>query len=385
MPIISFRWYNLTVIGVLFTIFVPLALLSVLVLIHEFGHFVAARKLGVVAEEFGLGLPPFARKLFTWKDTEFTLNWLPIGGFVRMRGEDPTSSSSAGLRGASPEKEGFFYAQAPWKRAIILLAGVTMNALLGIFLFTVAYFVLGIPQPGHIVTIDGVTVGSPAETAGIEAGDVVRELQVERLKGYQITSTEEFVKFINAHRGEEVTVVLKRGEEEKNIAVTPRTEAETPKDDGALGVAISNIEFVHYPWWQMPFRASVLGTEEAVGWGGTILDGLGRMAGEIFLHARFPKDLAGPVGIAKITGKVAKQGWIPLAQFAGILSVNLAIVNALPIPALDGGRLFFLLIEKLRGKPVNPKKERWAHLAGYGVLIAFIVLVTLHDIFRPAM
>lgn len=362
------------------TFLLTLALLSVLVLIHEFGHFVAARKLGVVAEEFGLGLPPFARKLFIWKGTEFTLNWLPLGGFVRMRGEDQETVNNEQKTMSNEQKaknrdEGYFYAQRPWKRAIILLAGVTMNVLLGIFLFSVTYSVLGIPEPGHTVTIDAVTVGSPAEKVGIQAGDIVR----------QFTSTEEFVKFINAHRGEEIVMAIKRGEEEKEIAITPRTETETPKGEGALGVAVSNIEFVHYPWWQMPVRASWLGVQEALGWGINILGGLGSLAQQLFLHGRVPADLAGPVGIAKITRQVAKQGWIPLTQFAGILSVNLAVVNVLPIPALDGGRFLFLVIEKLRGKPVNPKKERWAHLVGYGVLIALIILITIRDIFRPSM
>lgn len=376
-------------IEVLFTILVTLVLLSVLVLAHEFGHFIAARKFGVVAEEFGLGLPPFARKLFAWKGTDFTLNWLPIGGFVRMRGEDPTSSRDAGLRGAELEKGGFFFAQKPWKRAIILLAGVTMNILLGIFLFSVAYSVLGIPQPGHTVTIDAVSIGSPAEKAGIKPGDIVNDLRftiydpsTDSEQVLRITSTNEFVEFINTHRGKEIMLVLKREGKVLEISVTPRLESETPKDEGALGVAVSNIEFVHYPWWQMPVRASWLGVGEAVGWGIQTIRGVSETMTGLLSRGSLPEGVAGPIGIARITGRIARLGWIHLIQFAGILSVNLAIINILPIPALDGGRLLFLGIEKLRGRPVNPAKERWAHLVGYAFLISLLIFVTIKDIWR---
>lgn len=361
------------------TILIFLVLLSVLVLVHELGHFFAAKKLGVVAEEFGLGLPPKIRRLFTWQGTEFTLNWLPLGGFVRMRGEETKEEGKGKKEEGEEEKQGYFYAQKPWKRAVILVAGVFMNLVLGVAAFTAVYTVLGIPEERDVVVIDGVAPGSPAERSQLIQGDVVNEL---RFTNYdlRITSTSEFIDFINAHRGEEITLNIKRGQENKEIVITPRIESETPAGEGALGVAISNIQFIHYPWWQMPFRASVTGFKEALGWGRNIVEGLGKMVTDLIVHGKVPNDLAGPVGIAKITGEVAKRGWIPLFQLAGILSINLAVVNILPIPALDGGRLLFLGIEKLRGKPMDPNKERLAHLIGYTLLISLLILITIKDL-----
>ena len=361
------------------TVLIFLILLSVLVLVHEFGHFVAAKKLGVTVEEFGLGLPPKVRRLFTWQGTEFTLNWLPLGGFVRMRGEDGQSAPMTNDKYMQMAEQGYFYAQKPWKRAIILVAGVFMNLVLGVVAFTSVYTVMGIPEERDVVVIDGVAPGSPAELAQLKQNDVVDGLRVAGNE-LRVAETNEFIESINSHRGEEITLIVKREKEIKEIAITPRTESETPEGEGALGVAISNIQFIHYPWWQMPFRASVTGFKEALAWGRNIVEGLGKMVTDLIIHGKVPGDVAGPVGIARITGEVAKRGWIPLFQLAGILSINLAVVNILPIPALDGGRLLFLGIEKLRGKPMDPNKERLIHLAGYAVLLGLIILITFRDV-----
>lgn len=353
-------------------IVVFLILLSVLILVHELGHFFAAKKLGVIAEEFGLGLPPRVRRLFSWKGTEFTLNWLPIGGFVRMRGEDRDNGHSELVH------DGYFYAQKPWKRAVILLAGVTMNLIFGIAAFTAVYAVMGIPQETGKVIIRGVAPGSPAAATGFQTDDTV----------IGFSSTQEFVEFVNQNRGQEITISLERpglagqGRALIDMSVVPRTADQTPENEGALGVALTNVEFVRYPWWQMPFRAAVTGVKEALGWSVNIVSGLGGMLKQLVFTGRLPHDVAGPVGIAYIAGNVARQGILPLVQFSGILSVNLAIVNLLPFPALDGGRLLFLGIEKLRGRPVSPQKERWVHLIGYAFLILLILLATIQDIFR---
>lgn len=368
------------------TVLIFLILFSVLVLVHELGHFFAAKKLGVVSEEFGLGLPPKITKLFTWRGTEFTLNWLPIGGFVRMRGEDPTSSRDAGFRGEDLEKDGYFFAQKPWKRAIVLVAGATMNALLAVFAFTIVYSALGIPRVGTDVRVDAVIAESPAQQALVQTGDIVRKVKVldastlDFLEPIPITQTIQFVDLVNAHRGEDVGLILERNGALVEVKLRPRLESQTPEGQGAIGVAVSAITFVHYPFWQMPFRASVVGAQEAMGWGRTIIAGLGTMLRQLILEGKIPSDIAGPIGIAKLTGKVAAAGWIPFAQFAGILSVNLAIVNLLPIPALDGGRLLFLGVEVLRRKPMNPKNERLLHLAGYVILLSLLFLITVKDI-----
>lgn len=377
----------------MFTILIFLLLLSLLILVHELGHFLAARKLGVVAEEFGLGLPPKIKRLFVWGGTEFSLNWLPIGGFVRMRGEEREALQTADGRqltangrkpsAGSGELAGAFCAQRPWKRAVILLSGVFMNMLLAIALFTSVYQVIGIPTETEEVVIEAVSPNSPAERVGLKSGDVVRQFRTP-YSVLHILDTEQFVDLINAHRGEKIVLAVEREGKQLDIAAVPRLGPETPEGEGALGVAISNVRFLRYPWWQMPVRAAVTGTKEAVGWGVTILKSLREMVKSLVLYGEVPHDVAGPIGIARLTGQVAQQGWLALLQFAGVLSVNLAILNALPIPALDGGRLAFVGIEVLRrGKPIDPKTEHRIHLAGYAVLIALIILVSVRDIIAP--
>ena len=373
------------------TLLIFLILLSVLILVHELGHFFAAKKLGVVAEEFGLGLPPRVRRLFSWKGTEFTLNWLPIGGFVRMRGEDQETRNNE-QETMNKESNGYFYAQKPWKRAVILLAGVTMNLIFGIVAFTGVYSFLGIPTETNKVIVQGVAPGSPADQAQLHPGEIILELKVKSEKfppkadppmAEKVTDTKQFIETVNQNRGELMSLVLKQPTgETREVSLVPRPESDTPEGEGALGVAISNVEFVRYPWWQMPFRAAVTGIKEAIGWSISIISGLGGMIKQLIVTGQLPHDVAGPVGIAYIAGNVARQGWLALTQFAGILSVNLAVVNLLPFPALDGGRLLFLGIEKLRGRPLNPAKERWAHLIGYALLILLILLATIQDILR---
>lgn len=370
-----------------FTVIVFLLLLSVLVLVHELGHFIAAKKLGVKAEEFGIGFPPRVKKLFAWRGTEFTLNWLPLGGFVRLRGEDPVVK----LPKIIAEKSGFFWAQKIWKRTLILLAGVTMNMVLAIAVFSIAYAVTGIPVKTDKVFIEAIAPESPAEKSSLKNGDQILEV-ISGNKNTSITDTDKFIEIVNQNLGREISLrVIKKVYPERSrrditditiINIIPRLKENTPSGEGSLGVVLSNIELVHYPWWKMPFFSAWFGLKEAFLWGVEIFTGLTHMFSNLIVRGQIPKDIAGPVGIASVTGRIAAQGIIPLLQFMGILSVNLAIVNVLPIPALDGGRLLFLIIEKLRGRPVNPKKEYWANLVGYALLITLILLITLNDIFR---
>lgn len=361
------------------TILIFLLLLSILVLVHELGHFIIAKKLGVEVEEFGIGFPPRAKKLFKWRGTEFTLNWLPLGGFVRLRGEDPNVKI---LRSIA-DKSGYFWAQKIWKRALILLAGVTMNMILAIAVFSASYAVTGIPIKSDRVSIEAVAPSSPAEKANLKAGDQILEI-ISGNQSATVNDTDKFIETVNQNLGREISLkIIPRDITVITIInITPRLQEETPEGQGALGVVVSNIELIHYPWWKMPLLSAWFGLKEAFLWGIEIFTGLTHMLSNLIIRGQAPQDIAGPVGIAAVTGQIAAKGIIPLLQFMGILSVNLAIVNILPIPALDGGRLLFLIIEKLRGRPVNPKKEYWANMIGYALLISLIVLITIHDILR---
>lgn len=348
-----------------------LVTLSLLILIHELGHFIAAKKFDMEVEEFGIGFPPRAKKLFTWKGTLFSLNWLPIGGFVRIKGENyegPTGHPR-GVHSATPG-ESLFWAKPLWQRAVVLLSGVLGNFVLGAILFGVVYSVMGVPTPMGKVRVVGVSDGSPAAEAGVLENDIV--------VGY--SNTEDFIKFINEYKGKEVVLVLEGELGEREVRVVPRENP--PEGEGSLGVVLSDTELVKLPWWQMPVKGVVVGTKEAYAWGKEITKGLVGMVSGVIRGEGVSKDVAGPVGIYKISSKVNEMGWLASLQFAGVLSMNLAVLNILPLPALDGGRLVFLGVEMIIGKRLKNKIEGWVHGVGMILLLGLMVLITIRDIIK---
>ncbi|MBI2310438.1 site-2 protease family protein [Candidatus Collierbacteria bacterium] len=357
-------------------------ILSVLVLVHEFGHFISARIFGIRVEEFGFGLPPRAKKLFTKWGTVFTLNWLPIGGFVKLYGEEYSHGDEI-VAGEA----GRFYDKPARVRAVVFVAGVIMNFLLGIFLFATVYSFVGIPVTTDRVRVEEIVADSPAEVAGLKIDDIVQKLSVSgkdpstALGMTEIKETNQLVKLVteNAGREIELLVVAKDGSE-RTINVTPRKDP--PAGQGALGIVLSNVELRKYPWWQMPFRGAVVGLSEAIAWGKDIASGLGHMVYGLVTGRGVPKDLSGPVGIYQVSGQVIKQGFLATLQFMGVLSINLAVLNILPLPALDGGHVFFLLIEKLIGKKRKNKIEGYVNTAGMIFLLSAMALITIRDVGR---
>ena len=328
-------------------IFNFLIILSVLILVHELGHFLMAKRFRIKVEEFGFGYPP--RLLgFKKQGTVYSLNLLPFGGFLRLKGEDLAAGKNS------------FAGKPKRVRLLVLLAGAVMNFLLGVVLFAAIYTRLGIPEKVDYLVVTAVAKDSPAEEAGIKLED----------KLIDFSATDKFIAFINEHRGQEVRLRLKDGRE---VLVVPRLAEATPQGEGALGVAITNVDVVLYPLWQRPFRGMWFGLKEAVGWGKEILWSLTKINA---------KDVAGPVGIYKISKDVTKQGLMAILQFMAILSVNLSILNLLPLPSLDGGRLIFIGIEAVRGKRIKPEWEQAVHLAGIVLLIGLMVLVTINDVRR---
>ncbi len=354
-------------------IIVFILILSVLVLIHEFGHFLMAKAFGMRVEEFGIGLPPRAKKLFTKAGTLFSLNWLPVGGFVKLYGEDYEDETQLA------SKEAFFNKPA-WQRALVLLAGVTMNFALAIVLFATVYSFLGIPTETSNIHIIEVRKDSPAEVSGFPIESVIKKVSFEQTD-YPFGSTEEFIGTIDKLKGKEIemTLLSKEGEE-KIYKVTPRENP--PEGEGSLGVALSNMEMIKFPWWQMPFRGAVVGMEEAVSWGREILKNLGMVMTQIFTGKGVPKDISGPIGIYQVSKEVYKFGWTAVLQFMGVLSVNLAILNVMPFPALDGGRIVFLVVEKIIGKKRKNKIEGYVHTVGMIFLLLLMLLITGRDIWR---
>ncbi len=356
----------------LVTVIAFILILSVLVLIHELGHFLVAKKLGIKVEEFGIGFPPRAwgKKI---GETTYSINWLPVGGFVKLFGEDDAGGGKVGksVVMSSGDVERAYYARPLWQRMSVVTAGVVMNFVLAVVVISFLFATQGVPLPTEHVKVTEVSHQSPAEIAGLRPGD-----QVISMNGVVLKDSNKFISETQKHKGKEVTLIVVRDGQEFATKITPR--ANPPKGQGAMGVAITNIEVKKYSWFEAPFY----GTMEAAKFSLVILQGLVSMIGDFVLHGVKPQGVAGPIGVAQLTGEAVRAGWFAVLWFLSLLSLNLAVLNILPIPALDGGRFFFMIIEMVTGKKVSPKYEAIAHGAGLVALLALMALITVFDVAR---
>lgn len=362
----------------LITILVFILILSVLVLIHEAGHYFVAKKLGVKVEEFGFGFPPriWGKKI---GETLYSINLLPIGGFVKLFGEDAAGGGSVGtvdekaLKAKGKDLERAFFHRPVWQRASIVVAGVVMNFLLALVIITYLFTFQGVGVPGNHVLVVGIAKNSPAEKAGLVNGD-----QIISINGQTVTTPDQVIQITKAHLGQKLVVVIKTQKgKSQTLHLTPRTKY--PASEGAMGVAIStDIVLKKYPFYIAPW----IGLKETMYDTVLILQGLWTTVNQVAVKRTVPPDLAGPVGIAQLTGQFIQIGPNAVISLVSLLSLNLAILNILPIPALDGGRLFFILIEGVTRRKVSPKIEGYAHAVGMIILLVLIVLITFHDIFR---
>ncbi len=366
------------------TIFIFLVVLSVLVLIHELGHFLAARMFGVKADEFGYGFPPrifgFVKVGKKWKyvrgndqgqyvNTVWSVNWLPLGGFVKIKGE-----TMDGIHDADS-----IHSKPIWQRIVIIAAGVTMNWILAVALFTLVFSIGtktildSTPVPSAVVRDQGVMVvdvlpKSPADVAGLQMGDDI--LLIDNVKP---TDEKNARDLILAHGTTPVDIQYRDEGQIKTAQITPVQMAEVGHP--AIGVGLANAAVISLPLPQA-FLAAVSTSYQMTK---LILFSFGQIVHDLFVKQKVTQDVSGPVGIAVMTGHVARQGIMPLLEFAAMLSLNLAVVNFLPIPALDGGRALFLVIEAIRRKPINRKLEMGIHNVTFLLLIMLILIVTVHD------
>lgn len=359
----------------LVTVIAFILILSILVLIHEFGHFLVAKKLGIKVEEFGIGFPPraYGKKI---GETVYSINWLPVGGFVKLYGEDDAGGGKMGSKavsglGEKVDEKRAFYARPLWQRMSVVTAGVIMNFILAVVVISFLFATQGVPLPTEHVKVTEVSHQSPAEVSGLRVGD-----QVISMNGVTLQDSNKFIEETKKHKGQEVTLVVLRDGKQFSTKVTPRVNP--PKGQGAIGVAITNIEVKKYSWIEAPFY----GTMEAVKFSLMIVQGLVNMVGDFVLHGIKPQGVAGPIGVAQLTGEAVRAGWFAVLWFLSLLSLNLAVLNILPIPALDGGRFFFMVIEMITGKKVSPKYEAYAHGAGLVVLLGLMALITVFDVAR---
>lgn len=361
--------------SIFITVLAFILVLSVLVLIHELGHFLVAKKLGIKVEEFGFGFPP---RLFGIKrgETLYSINLLPVGGFVKLFGEDNAGGGS--VKQTKQEKDlsakqlkRAFFARPIWQRFAVVVAGVVMNFLLAVVLISYLFAAQGVAIPSKNIHVTEVLKNSPAAAVGLKVDDVITQIN-----GKKITSTDAFIKEVKSDRGKAIQLGVSRKGQNYTFTVIPRTAS--PKGEGPIGVGISNITVTKYPWYKAPFY----GTIEAFKFSWMIVSGLGMMVVNLVFHGTKPEGVAGPVGVAQLTGQAVSYGLNATLWFTALLSINLAVLNVLPIPALDGGRLFFIVIEAVTRKKVNPKYESYSHAVGLAVLLGLMVLITVFDIVR---
>lgn len=410
--------------------------LSLLILGHEAGHFLAAKLSGMKVHEFGFGFPPrvfgvrryngkvlvpieeeiqtgigeesgvvfVEEKLkeidilekgtfwkFFWRKekdgstgspnnyslsevegveggTTYSFNLLPFGGFVRIAGENDGMEEEADELETSNYKletdsaRNLFSSKPIWMRSLVMLAGVIANFVIGWVLVSIV-FMVGIPSK---VVVGGIEPGSPAESVGIKPGDIINNF----------SGSKEFIEFVNANKGKEITLNIFREGKDLVIKATPRINAGTGK--GALGIYLGDGGVERQGFFAAigeGFKASFsIIKETALAFGG--------MLRSIFVYREVPRDVVGPVGIVSIAAQTSKLGILYFLQLLALISLNLSIMNLLPFPALDGGRFLLLMIEKIKGSPVNKTVESWINAGGFLILIGLMILVTVRDIGR---
>lgn len=348
------------------SILVFLVVLSLLVFVHEFGHFWTAKKLGMGVEEFGFGLPPrvWGKKI---RGTIYSINWLPIGGFVKLAGEDEVEIPKEDLHNQEKMKK-YFWARPKWQRAAVLLAGVSMNFVLAVILLTFI-FTQGVPTPSGVV-ITQVVPDSPAAAAGLMQGD-----RVMMIDGKGITISDEMTKLVRSQAGSEISIEVSRAGTPLSLKVTPRKDP--PAGQGPLGVGLETlVEVKKYPLIQAPYY----GLKEALKTTYMIVSELSKLLMRLVTFQSPQVDVGGPVKIFDAVTEARKVSFIALAYLTALLSLNLAIFNVLPIPALDGGRLFFVIFERWIGRAVRPQLEAMVHQVGMVVLLILALLITINDL-----
>ncbi|HEX5590097.1 MAG TPA: M50 family metallopeptidase [Candidatus Limnocylindrales bacterium] len=360
------------IVRTLITVVLFFGILGVLVLVHEIGHFVTARLFRVRVLEFGVGFPPRAKVLRDVGETVYTLNWLPIGGFVKLEGED----------GDEPDDPRSFSAQALWKKLVILVAGVVMNIALAFAIFAGIAFT-GDPAIG--VYVPYVEPGSPAQVAGLRVGDVVERVDGRAFSAFGPGSV---LQDLRAKAGETVILTIRRDGRVVELTAALRTQAEVEDGKGALGIG----QLPDYPLQsrttpdRIPYafgEAVGVGAQRTVDATRLIIDGVGQLVTAIVTRPTEPPPAAGPVGIATQIGDVFwNLGPLVTLYLAAILSANLAVVNILPFPPLDGGRMLMLVLKRLVGQRISLRAERLTYFVGFAMLLAFLVWVTAFDIAR---
>ena len=339
---------------------------TVIIAVHEFGHYLTARLLGMKVLEFAFGFPP---RLFAFRKggIDYSINAIPFGGFVRILGQDDFA-----IRQVGEGDPGSFTSKPWWAQAVVLVAGVTMNVVLAMVVLTAA-FALGTAAPTGQVRISEVKAASPAEAAGLRIDDIVRQVDDKDVK-----SSRDLVLYTREHRGVEITLRVDRnGRPLPPIKAVPRKEP--PEGEGPLGIVLEEV-----------LAPATGGLPQSVGnaWALTvdIVQQIAALPGQIFggrdVAPDGPPEVSGPIGIYNVTKQVSQFGPTAVLRLIGVLSINLAVLNIIPFPALDGGRLFFVLVGGIFRRRLSPQVEAAVHAVGFALLLALLVAVSISDIRR---
>lgn len=366
------------------TIFIFFIVLFVLILVHEWGHFIVAKKTGMRVDEFGIGFPP---KLFGIKkgETEYTINLLPVGGFVRIFGENAQDASLASKDGK--DISGSFTSKSKWAQVAVLIAGVTMNVIFAWLLFVIV-FVVGVPTAvdestageGAALVVTSVVPNSPADEMGIPAGAKIISY-TNKTDTEKLTPTD-FRSYSSQMNLVPMDITYKEGGAEKTVKVVPQKGliADNPEQP-AVGISLSLIETVRKPIGTALIDASVTTYQSIV----AITVGIFTLFVDIAQMDADLSQVAGPVGIVGLVGEAAEFGLASLLMFTAVISLNLAVINLLPFPALDGGRLLLVVIEAIIKKPINPVWVARLNTFGFLLLLLLMVAVTYSDIAKLLM
>lgn len=357
------------------TILIAFASLIGLIVLHEFGHFIWAKHFGVKVEEFGIGIPPriFGRKI---GETIYSLNLLPIGAFVRLYGEEENIKNPRSFTG-----------KPIWQRALIIAGGVVTFWIVAFILLTVIAGKWGLPTAveddashGLIdskVQIIKVLPESPAEQAGLEMGDIIKQLTINNYQ-LSIDKVKQVQEFTEINKGKEVILTVQRGKEVFETSLVPRISP--PEEEGPIGIGLARIANKTYSWYEAPVQGAIVTATTTIA--------IPYVLGGILWKAIKGKpikekvELRGPVGIGEMMSRAAEQGISHFLYFLAMISIFLAVFNILPIPVVDGGKLLFLGIEKVRGKPINEKFEQNISAVFFFLLITLMIWVTIKDIAR---
>lgn len=363
-------------------ILVFIFVLAIVVLVHEWGHFFAARRFGMYVKEFGFGFPP---RIWGKKkgETMWSINAIPLGGFVQIAGEDgedavPNSKEKAPFSEDATQadntktqeksdrevipQERYFSSRPAWQRTIVLAAGVCMNFLLGWLLFSIVF---AVGASGSVV-VTSVSPDSPAAIAGIKPNDVI----------YGFDSLDGFLSFVQDHQGEDVMFSVLHDGERQSIQMTPRSDV--PEGQGPLGVGVvfggfERVGIGQAIWEALVYSAHIFSI---------IFVLLFKLIASIFGGPSIVQNLSGPVGIYQATAQASGLGWVYLLNIIALISVNLAAINIFPFPALDGGRIVFLGLEKMKGGPVSVRVQQIVNASGFFIMIGLLIYVTLQDVWK---